>query len=188
MRLPKDERVIQVAVGAAILIAIGLVVPGVLLGWGHLPGILGEWIGTIIGVMTTPFFMEASFVILGFVIVISINHWRRTKDGDDFVYLEQVDGPDAPETLPDQARWAIFRDKPLEAKRPTLIELAEGAFGIGDFVQTTEWIGLMGHDELKQPGTLALRLALAKATGRDDLLESLESEMQKACERQTLSI
>ncbi len=68
MERAKDERVKQVAVGAGILIAIGVIVPCTLIGWRYLPGLLGETVGTIIGIMTTPFCMEASFIVLGIII------------------------------------------------------------------------------------------------------------------------
>lgn len=176
----KDERVKQVVVGAGILIAIGVIVPCTLIGWRLLPGLLGETMGTIIGVMTTPFCMEASFIMLGLIIVIALNNWRRIKDGDDFVYLEQVDGPDAARDLPDQARWAVYREKPLDPDGPSLLEQAEGALAIGDFEAATEWIGAMERDELKQQDTLRLRLELAKATGRTELIELLENEIRNA--------
>jgi len=172
-----DERVKQVAVGAGILVAIGVIVPTTLLGWRYLPGLFGETVGTIIGMMTTPFVMETSFIILGIIIVITLNNWRRFKEGDDFVYLEQIDGPDAPKDLPDQAKWAVYREKPLDAEALTLLEQAEGAFAIGDFATTAECIGAMDHAELKKQDTLSLRLDLARATGHTDLIELLENEI-----------
>ncbi|MBC8002821.1 MAG: hypothetical protein H7X97_09570, partial [Opitutaceae bacterium] len=96
-----DERVKQVAIGVSLLIVLTVVVSGTLLGWRLLPGMLGEWVGTMIGIATTPFFMEASFAILGLITVISINLWRQHKDGDEFVYLEQVAGPGVPANLPE---------------------------------------------------------------------------------------
>jgi hypothetical protein len=173
----KDERVKQVVVGAGILVVIGVAVPATLIGWLYLPGLFGETVGTIIGVMTTPFCMEASFVILGLVIVIALNNWRRIKEGDDFVYLEQVNGPDAPKDLPDHSKWVVYREKPLDPEAPTLLEQAEGAFAIGDYATTTECIGAMDRDELKKQDTLRLRLDLAKATGRTELIELLENEI-----------
>ena len=175
-----DERVKQVAIGASILVVLTVVVGGLLIGWRFLPGLLGEWVGTIIGVMTTPFFMEASFAILGLVTVITLNHWRQQKDGDEFVYLEQVAGPDVPKDLPDHAKWAVYREKPLEAEEPTLLAQAEGAFAIGDYPAAAEWIGAMSRDELKQPNTLRLRLDLALATGRNDLVEQLRDEISQS--------
>ncbi len=173
-----DERVKQVAIGASILIMLTVVVSGLLIGWRLLPGLLGEWVGTMIGIMTTPFFMEASFAILGLVTVIGLNHWRQHKDGDEFVYLEQVAGPDVPGDLPDHAKWAVYRQKPLEVEELSLLARAEGAFAIGDYPAAVEWIGEMSRDELKLPDTLCLRLGLAKATGRDDLVKQLQEEIR----------
>ncbi len=172
-----DERVKQVAIGGAILGVMTALVTGALLGWRLLPGLLGEWIGTVIGIMTTPFFMEATFMAIGLITVISLNVWRQRKDGDEFVYLEQVAGPDAPENLPDHAKWALYRQKPLDPEAPSLLAQAEGAFSIGDYAAAAEWISGMERDELKQPETLRLRLELAKATGRLDLAEQLENEL-----------
>ncbi len=90
MQLIRDERVKQVAVGVSILLLLMIIVPGLLVGWRKLPGLLGETIGVILGILTTPFLMETSFVILGFLIVVSINHWRRHRDGEEFVQIEQV--------------------------------------------------------------------------------------------------
>ena len=175
-----DERVKQVAIGASILIVLTVVVVGLLIGWRKLPGLLGEWVGMMIGIVTTPFFMEASFAILGLVIVIALNHWRQHKDGDEFVYLEQVAGPDVPKNLPDHAKWAVYRQQPLEVERPTLLAQAEGAFAIGDYPAAAEWIGAMSRDELKQPDTLRLRLELAEATGRVDLMAQLQDEISRS--------
>ncbi len=174
-----DERVKQVAVGAGILILIGVVVPTALVGWRYLPGLLGETVGTIIGVMTTPFCMETSFIVLGITIVIALNNWRRFKDGDDFVYLEQIDGTDAPDDLPDQARWAVYREKPLDPVAPTRLEQAEGAFAIGDYPAAVEWIGSMENTELALTETLNLRLQLARATDKTELIEALENELAR---------
>ena len=177
MTRPHDERVKQVAIGVSILIVLTVVVAGLLTGWRLLPGLLGEWVGTMIGILTTPFFMEASFIVLGLVIVIGLNLWRQHKDGDEFVYLEQVTGPDVPKDLPDHAKWAVYREKPLAGEGMSSLALAEGAFAIGDYPAAVECIGTLSHAELKQPETLRLRLALAEATGRDDLAAQLKAEI-----------
>lgn len=179
MRKLRDERVKQVAIGASILLALTVIVPGSLLGWRQLPGLVGEWLGTVIGIMTTPFFMEATFAILGLVIVITLNSWRQRKEGDEFVYLEQVSGPDVPAHLPDHAQWAIYREKPLDREKPSILALAEGAFAIGDYPAASEWIGAMDSTELAQPETLRLRLDLATATGKTELASFLKEELRK---------
>ena len=175
-----DERVKQIAIGASIIILLTLLVSGFLLGWRLLPGLLGEWVGTLIGIMTTPFFMEASFAILGLVIVIGLNYWRQHKDGDEFVYLEQVSGPNLPKDLPEKAKWAVYRDKPMEVEKVSLLDQAEGAFEIGDYPAAVDSISAMSCEELKQPSTLRLRLELAKVTGRHDLVAQLQAEISSS--------
>lgn len=172
-----ESRVKQVLVAAAILLGIGMVMFFSLMTWSKIPGALGEWLGTMLGIMTTPFFMESSFIMLGLFIVISLNVWRRHREGDELVYLEQVVGPDTPADLPDQARWAIYHQAPLTPVAPTALEQAEGAMAIGDFPAAIHWISTMDAKELRQPATLKLRLDLARATGRDDLAASLEKEI-----------
>lgn len=78
----------QILVGAAILFTVSAVVVSFLLGWRFIPGWVGESFGTIAGVMSTPFFMEASFAMLGLVIVIGLNAWRRHRAGDEYVAIE----------------------------------------------------------------------------------------------------
>lgn len=162
---------------AGILGLLTLTVCGALIGWRFLPGLLGEWIGMMIGVMTTPFFLEASFVLIGLTLVMAINHWRQKRDGDELVYLERIEGPDVPPELPERAKWAVYRDKPLEGETPSLQAQAEGALAIGDFESAAECIGAMSEAELKRPETLELRLELARATGRNALADQLENEL-----------
>ena len=177
-RADDDNRGRQLAVGVGILVVLTLVVCGVLIGWRYLPGLLGEWIGMMIGVMTTPFFLEASFVIVGLVLVVALNSWRRNREGDELVYLEQVDGPDVPAGMPEHAKWAVYRQQPLEGEVPTLRAQAEGALAIGDFDSAAEAIAAMSGAELKTPAMLELRIELAKATGRTALVEQLEAELR----------
>jgi uncharacterized membrane protein len=175
-----DNRVVQVAVGVGILGLLTVTVCGVLIGWGYLPGLLGEWIGMMVGVVTTPFFMEASFIFIGLTLVVLINIWRRKKDGDECVYLEQVDGAEELGGLPDHAKFAVYREKPLPGETPSLQAQAEGAMAIGDHAAAAEWIGAMSEEELKCEETLFLRLELAKATGKSELAERLKNQVNAA--------
>ena len=178
MRAVEENRAKQVVTGVGIILVLALLVCGALAGWGYLPGLLGEWIGTMIGVMTTPFFLEASFIVIGLTVVIAINHWRQTREGEEFVYLEQIEDAEVPEGMPDQARWAVYREKPLEGEVPTLREQAEGAVAIGDFESAAEFIGAMPESDLKLPEILGLRIALAKASGKERLAAELENELR----------
>lgn len=174
-RTADENRSRQVLIGVAILLVISLSVCGSLIGSRYMTGLLGEWISLMIGIMTTPFFMEASFVILGLTIVIGLNTWRRRKEGDELVFLERVDEASTP-GLPDHASWAVFDHPPLQGETPSLLAQAEGALAIGDHSLAAELIGGMSTEEMKHPAVYELRIALAKATGRDDLALRLEAE------------
>lgn len=172
------SRAKQVLIGAVILGTITVCVMTLLLGWRYVPGLLGEWLGVIAGLLSTPFLLEGSFVVLGLLIVVGINSWRRVKDGDEFVYLEQVRGPGAG-SLPDQAKWALYREKPLPPGSVSLLEQAEGAVAIGDFESVAELVAAMSHEELAADGVLEVRLALAEAGGKTAVAERLRAEIGK---------
>jgi hypothetical protein len=173
------ERAKQIAMGASILLALTLAVCGALVGRHYLPGLLGDWAGVMVGLITTPFILEASFIIIGLCVVMWINHCRERREGDEFVYLDQLDDESA-KGLPDQAKWATYRNKPLKGEMPGLLEQAEGAVAIGDYESATECIAAMSEVELKRPATLELRLELAKATGKESLVKQLEEELRAA--------
>lgn len=86
--MANDERKKQVVSGIAIIAGVaGLIL---LIAYGrHLPGVGGEFFGRILGIISTPFLMEASFLILGFVLVMSLNLWRQRREGDELVYLDE---------------------------------------------------------------------------------------------------
>ena len=172
------NRTKQIFAGAGILTLLTLLVTGTLLGWRHVPGLAGEWLGTMIGIMTTPFLLEGSFLILGLVTVVTLNGWKRQREGDDFVYLEEVTGPEVPADLPDNAKWAVYKEMPLDGEEPSLTERVEGAMAIADYDAAAEWLGMMECEELVAPGILKLRIELARATGRPDLAEDLEREFR----------
>jgi hypothetical protein len=175
-----NERKRQIVAGGGILLVITVLVCGVLMGWRHLPGIWGEWLGMMIGLMTTPFLLELSFAVLGLTLVLMLNHWRQKRTGDELMYLEQVDEP---ANLPDHARWAVFRDPPLPGEEPSLLVQADGALAIGDHQAAAECLAALPEDQLKQPEALALRLELARATGKADLAEALESQLRASTGR-----
>lgn len=176
----RDPRVRQLAIGISILVVLFFLIPLLLIGWRKVPGLAGEWLGLIVGLMSTPFLLEGSFLILGLVIVITVNQWRQRKEGDEFVILEQIDGPDLPADLPDQAKWAVYRDMPLSGVEPTLLEKAEGALAIGDFEAAAACIGEMSGEDLQREEICKLRIHLARATGKLELAAKLEAELERS--------
>lgn len=86
-----ENRGKQVAVGGVIIFVFMSAVTSLLLFWRYIPGWVGESVGKVAGLISTPFILEASFFVMGLGIVVLLNSWRRNKDGDDFVEFEERD-------------------------------------------------------------------------------------------------
>ncbi len=50
--------------------------------------ILAKSFFTIAGTLATPFILETSAALVGLVLVLAFNEWRRLKDGPDWVEME----------------------------------------------------------------------------------------------------
>ncbi|MEI6654570.1 MAG: hypothetical protein WCP45_07370 [Verrucomicrobiota bacterium] len=87
----------QAAIAAAILVGVSCGVVALLLGWRHVPGLLGEWLGMLAGIVSTPVFLEVSVGVAGVLIVIGLNTLRRRREGDEFVSPEELETRDAPQ-------------------------------------------------------------------------------------------
>ena len=173
--MASDERRRQVAVALGILACVATGFVGVAFAT-HLPGVAGEFFARILGIMTTPFILEASLFIIGFVIVLTLNQWREMREGDELVYLEQVQ--DSPASLPDQARWAVYAQKPLEPGTVAAADLLEGALAIGDHAEALAILDGMSGEERAQPEVMKMRIALAEETGKGELAKELRSRIE----------
>ncbi len=172
--MARDERIRQAAAGIAVVAGIGGLFLLLVMA-ANLPGLAGEFFSRIMGIVTTPFLLEASLAVLGLVLVIAINHWRQRREGDELVYLDEVRG--APDELPEQARWAVYRQQPLDPENPGPADLLEGALAIGDHETAVEVLADMSDEERHRPEVMRLRIELAKATGKEELARRLELEM-----------
>jgi hypothetical protein len=112
----KDERVKQVAIGAVLLAGLTGGMVTLLLGWRQVPGVLGEWLGMVVGIMSTPFFLEASFVLVGVLVVMVVNAVRRHREGDEFVALEDL--PAHPTPRANTAKHPPAKHPPANAAVP----------------------------------------------------------------------
>ncbi|QJE98499.1 hypothetical protein [Luteolibacter luteus] len=175
--MARDERWKQVGIGLAVLA--GVLCVGLLLVFGrHLPGLAGEFFARILGMVTTPFILETTLCVLGFVIVMTLNYWRQWRDGDELVYLDEVKNP--PESMPDQAKWAVYKDKPLEPGVIAPADLLEGSIAIGDHEAAIEILTSMSDAERSAPEVLKLRITLAEASGKTELAAQLRAQLGKA--------
>jgi len=87
----QENRGKQVAVGGIIIFSLMASVICLLVFWRYIPGWVGESVGKVAGLISTPFILEASFFVMGLGIVVLLNSWRRKKDGDDFVEFNERD-------------------------------------------------------------------------------------------------
>lgn len=175
--MARDERWKQVGAGLAVLAGVtGL---GLLLVFGrHLPGLAGEFFARVLGMVTTPFILETTLCVLGFVVVMTLNYWRQWREGDELVYLDEVKNP--PESMPEQAKWAVYKEKPLEPGVIADSDLLEGAIAIGDHEAAIEILTAMSDAERATPEVLKLRISLAEASGKTELAQQLKAQLGKA--------
>ncbi|MDB6078510.1 MAG: hypothetical protein JWO82_2257 [Akkermansiaceae bacterium] len=167
----------QISTGVAVVGVVSIFL-ALLFSGQFLPGAIGEAFGWLAGLMTTPFFMETGLFIIGFCVVILLNHWRQVREGDEFVYLEEV--KNAPANLPDQARWAIYKEKPLEAAEISAKDQLEGALAIADYDAALQILTEMPDEERAGDEVVALRIQLAKATGLTELAARLQASRGRA--------
>ena len=93
----------------------GLILTHVGLWFGriYLPGFLGELCGKIQGLSMTPFCMEISLTLFGFMTVLGINNYRRNRAEDEFVMLE------IPDALRDSLHSTHRKQKEALMSEPT---------------------------------------------------------------------
>lgn len=141
-----------------------------------IPGLTGEFFAQVLGFVTTPFILETTLCIVGFVTVLTVNQWRLMREGDELVYLEEVQN--GPADLPDQARWAVYADKPLEPGNIAATDLLEGALSIADHEAAVFILETMTDSERLQPEVLRMRIQLAEATGKASLALQLKRRLE----------
>jgi len=171
-----SSQVRQIRRGIVLLLVIMVVICGILLGYPYLPGVLGEWVGMMVGLATTPFLLEATFLIFGFCVIFWLNHLREKNEGGEWVTLEEMDGSGVPE----HARWAVLPADAPRGEEPGLLDEAEGAADVGDWEGLVDVLAKLDERDLKSVRVLRLRERLARATGRNDLAEELAGERRAA--------
>jgi hypothetical protein len=143
----------------------------------YLPGFLGEAFSVFAGLMWTPIVLDISIFLFGFILVLWLNMFIRARDGDEFVYLEQVDGPDVPDDLPTEARSAVFKDRPEPQGLEPSLAAIEGALQLDDPAAAIDLLLALPPGQVDEPEVLALRIRLSRKQGHHEkaaeLLDSL---------------
>ncbi len=168
--------------GKALLIGFGMILVAaclIALIWmgTYLPGFLGEAFSVFAGLMWTPIVLDITIFLFGFILILWLNIFIRARDGDEFVYLEQVDGPDVPDDLPTEARSAVFKDRPdPQGLEPSLAAI-EGALQLDDPAAAIDLLLALPPGQVDEPEVLALRIRLSRKQGHHEkaaeLLDSL---------------
>lgn len=172
---PAQRKSLQVGLGlifgAAVIIAV------IWMGT-YLPGFAGELFSMLAGLMWTPLVLDASLLLIGLILVLWINKIARAREGDEFVYLEQVEGPDVPADLPPDSRSAVFADEPPPRDHAPALAAIEGALQLNDPSEASRLLFELPQDSLEEPEVLALRIRLARLQGHDETAQKLLEELR----------
>lgn len=148
----------------------------------YLPGFVGEVFRMVAGLMWTPLILDASIFVFGFILILWINMVVRAREGDEFVYLEQVEGPDVPADLPREARAAVFRDAPQDHGLEPALAAIEGALELDDRAEAARLLFALPPERLEEPQVLALRIDLAERQGHTEQVEKLRAAAAQVSE------
>lgn len=159
-------------IGFGLILAAASVVALIWLGT-YLPGVLGEIFSMFAGLMWTPIVLDISIFLLGFTLILWLNMFIRARDGDEFVYLEQVEGPDIPDDLPEEARSAVFKEAPEQRGLEPSLAAIEGALELDDLGEATNLLLELPPDQIDDPEVLALRIQLSRKQGHPEKAEEL---------------
>ena len=166
----------SLAVGFGLILAAAALIVLIWVGT-YLPGFPGEVFSMIAGIMWSPVLLDLSLFLIGISLVLWINHIRRKGEGDEFVYLETVAGPDIPADLPAEARSVIYRKPPEPPAGDPTIAAVEGALDMHDLQTATDLLLEFPPEDLDLPETLALRIRLAELSGDHEAAELLRAKL-----------
>ncbi|MBK1831604.1 hypothetical protein JIN77_12765 [Verrucomicrobiaceae bacterium R5-34] len=71
------------------LILFFFVMLGAVAASAYLPGFAGELGRMCLALITSPFLMETAIFFLALTLLFAINGWRRNREGDDWVALDE---------------------------------------------------------------------------------------------------
>ena len=171
---PEQRR--SLLIGFGLILAAATLIALIWLGT-YLPGFLGEVFSMFAGLMWTPLVLDFTIFLFGVILILWLNMFIRAREGDEFVYLEQVEGPDVPADLPEEARSAVFREKPVPQGLEPSLAAIEGALALGDLGEAADLLFELPPDQVDEPEVLTLRIQLARKQGHEEkaveLIEAL---------------
>ncbi len=175
----------SLAVGFGLILGAAILVALIWLGT-YLPGFAGEVFRMIAGMMWTPLLLDFSIFLFGIVLILWLNWFIRAREGDEYVYLEQVEGPEVPADLPAEARTAVFTEEPESQGLAPALAAIEGALELDDPAVAAELLYELPPDALGSPEVLSLRIRLARKNGDLPKARQLVEELRLKSPRHPL--
>ena len=133
--------------------------------------VVGKAVKNLVGLLATPFILEATTALVGLTIVVLWNQWRIQQEGDGWVYLAK--------TEPDAARVEAGADKAehrlaavvvsewpdAELDFEARLAVAEGYLELGLGREALEHLSLLSAEEQAHEKAAALRLKASALLG-----------------------
>ena len=83
-----DDSKKHILIGSGLIVLFFLCLGGVA-ATAYLPGFSGEFGRMCLALITSPFLMETAIFFLALTLLFAINGWRRNREGDDYVTLDE---------------------------------------------------------------------------------------------------
>lgn len=87
-----DARKKQIMIGFALIVFFFICLGGIA-AVAYLPGYAGEIGRLCLAMVTSPFLMETTIAFLALTLLFAINGWRKIREGDDWVALDEQGVP-----------------------------------------------------------------------------------------------
>jgi len=82
------DRKKNILIGSGVIVFFFLGLGGIAAS-AYLPGYTGELGRMCLALITSPFLMETSIFFLALTLLFAINGWRRSREGDDWITLDE---------------------------------------------------------------------------------------------------
>ncbi|MBT8044969.1 MAG: hypothetical protein KJO79_08460 [Verrucomicrobiae bacterium] len=83
-----EENKKHILIGSGLILFFFLCLGGVAAS-AYLPGYSGEFGRLCLALITSPFLMETAIFFLALTLLFAINGWRRNREGNDYVTLDE---------------------------------------------------------------------------------------------------
>ena len=83
-----NDRKKHILIGSGLIVFFFLGLGGIAAS-AYIPGYTGELGRMCLALITSPFLMETSIFFLALTLLFAINGWRRNREGDDWITLDE---------------------------------------------------------------------------------------------------